>query len=154
MWFLNDSIIPTVRPIVRVIRIMFLNLLGKNSILSGFNIHRSVEPSRIASGLIISNGILEYIEVWLFESGLDLIRFLFDIFSIRNEYEAVIPIDEIIINVSKHSNFEFTIFSIIMSFEKYPEVKGNPIRAALVMPNVVVVKDILLLFFPIIRMSW
>lgn len=48
----------------------------------------------------------------------------------------------------------FTIFSIIISFEKYPEVNGNPIRAALVILNVVVVKHNFLLFFSIIRISW
>lgn len=57
--FLNDNIIPTSNPIVKVIIIILLNLLGKNNILSGFNIHRSKDPRRIAIGAMIIKGKFE-----------------------------------------------------------------------------------------------
>lgn len=85
---------------------------------------------------------------------MDLIEFLFDENIIRIEYEAVIPIDEIIIKVSKHSSFEEIIVSIMTSFEKNPEVKGNPIKAAFVIIKVDDTKGIFKLFNCIMRMSW
>lgn len=73
---------------------------------------------------------------WFCESGLYLIIILLDKNIIRSEYDAVIPIDIIIINVNIHSNFDEINFSMIMSFEKYPEVNGNPIRAVFVIIKV------------------
>jgi len=49
--------------------------------------------------------------------GWVLIIILLDRFVMRMAYEIVIPIDEIINNVSKHSSLEEIIFSMIMSFE-------------------------------------
>nr|WP_245959538.1 hypothetical protein [Neobacillus piezotolerans] len=57
------------------------------------------------------------------------------------------------IKVKIHSIFEEIIFSMIMSFEKNPDVKGKPIKAALVKPMIVVVIGILFLFILIIRIS-
>lgn len=79
---------------------------------------------------------------------------MFDKYIIRIEYDAVIPIEEIIIKVRIHSILEEIIFSMIISFEKKPEVKGSPIRAALVRPKIVVVIGILIVFILIIRISW
>lgn len=117
-------------------------------------VHKRIEPIKIAIGLINKIGIFEYKEEWLFESDLHLIVNLLDKCIIRIEYDAVIPIVEIIIKVKIHSIFEEIIFSIIMSLEKNPEVKGNPIKAALVNPRIVVVIGILIVFILIIRMSW
>lgn len=152
--FLKESIIPIKNPNSKVIMIIFLYWLGKNSICSGFNIHIMIDPIIIAIGLIIRIEVFECEEEWLFKSGFDLREFLLDKYIIRSEYDAVIPIDEIIMMVSKHSIFDEIIFSIIMSFEKNPEVKGRPIRAALVRPKMIEDIGILKLFFLIIRISW
>lgn len=50
--FLKCNINPTVRPNNKVIKIVFLNLLGKNNIFSGFIIHNNIEPNKIAIGLM------------------------------------------------------------------------------------------------------
>lgn len=79
---------------------------------------------------------------------------LLEKYIIRNEYEAVIPIEEIINSVNKHSSFDEINFSIIISFEKYPEVNGSPISVMFVILKVDKVNGMLGLFILIIRMSW
>lgn len=90
---------------------------------------------------------------WFCKFGLFFVIILLDKNIIRNEYDAVIPIDEIIISVNIDSIFDEIIFSIIISFEKYPEVKGNPINAILVILSVDKVDGIFDLFILIIRIS-
>lgn len=73
---------------------------------------------------------------------------------IRREYEAVNPIDKIIIIVNIHSIFEEIIFSMIISLEKNPDVNGRPIKAILVMVKITEIIGIFMLFILIIRISW
>lgn len=46
------------------------------------------------------------------------------------------------------------IFSIIISFEKNPDINGIPIKANLLIPKIDSGRGILLKFNPIIRISW
>lgn len=79
---------------------------------------------------------------------------LFDRMAIRIEYTMVNPIEIIIRIVSIHSNFEEIIFSIIISFEKNPDMKGIPIRDMEVIPITEDMRGIIIEFIPIIRISW
>lgn len=45
-------------------------------------------------------------------------------------------------------------FSMIISFDRYPEVNGNPISAIFVILNVEIIVGMLFGLFLIIRMSW
>lgn len=86
--------------------------------------------------------------------GFDFNKNLFDSIDMRIEYDIVIPIEEIIINVNRDSIFNLISFSIIVSFEKNPDINGIPIKDILVKPSVVEVNGILNEFIPIIRISW
>lgn len=68
-------------------------------------------------------------------------------------YDAVIPIDIIIITYKYIFIFEYIILSKIISLEKNPDMKGMPIRAKLLTPNKVKVKGRFRKFVPIIRIS-
>lgn len=55
---------------------------------------------------------------------------------IRKEYEAVIPIDRIInVNIIVFK-FDDIMFSIMISFEKKPDINGIPIKAILFNPKI------------------
>lgn len=134
-------------------RIFILVELGKIIFCSGLIIHNNMIPIKIAVGLIIIIGMLEKLFEWFWILDLCLMSVLFDRYIIRNEYKAVILTEEIINSVNIHSNFEDINFSMIISFEKYPEVNGNPINAMFVILNEVNVDGMLELFL-IIRISW
>lgn len=51
------------------------------------------------------------------------------------EYDAVIPIESIIIIDKIKFRLEVNINSIITSFEKKPDINGIPIRAILLIPK-------------------
>lgn len=87
-------------------------------------------------------------------SGFDLIIFLLDVINIRIVYDDVIPIDIIIISDSIEFVFDIIIVSIIVSFEKNPDVKGIPINIILDNPIIVGIMGDVLIFISIIRMSW
>lgn len=79
---------------------------------------------------------------------------LFERKDIRIEYVAVIPID-IIIKLDIDTFIEEDIiFSIMESLEKNPDMNGIPIRAILLIPNILSVIGEFLKFSPIIRISW
>lgn len=113
------------------------------SVCSGLIIHSRVVPIKIAVGFIIIIGIFDNEFEWFCESSLCFIEIKLLLNIIRKEYDAVIPTEEIIMNVSMHSSFDEINFSIIISFEKYPDVKGRPISVILVILNVDKINGIL-----------
>ena len=118
VWFLNDNIIPDNIPINITNIIDVLNMFGNKIIWSGLIIHNNIDPNEIAIGLINMIGRLEYKFVWFSIYELNGIECLKDLINIRNEYEAVNPIDKKIDNVRNDSNFDEIIISTIMSLEK------------------------------------
>lgn len=154
-FFLNDNIIPNINPNINIEMMFIFDFKGINIICSDDNIHEVIEPDVIE--IIDINEITikgEFVK-WFSDIGFDLMFSLFDIIDIRIEYDAVIPIDIIIIVDKINSSLEDIIFSIIKSFEKNPDVNGNPIRAMLVVPKTVDVNvEFIIEFDPIIRLSW
>lgn len=154
IYLLNDNIDPKIIPIIIII-IMMILLCGFNrKICSEFRIHDDHTPRTIVIGLIIRMGIYDSKLVWLIWLGFDFIKYLYDSSDIRIEYDAVIPIEIIIIIVRVDFNFVEISLSIIASFEKKPDKKGIPINLSLVIPKIDIVKGLEFKFIPIIRISW
>lgn len=142
--------------ILNTIMITIINFiwLGITIICSGLIVQLSSEPDGIIIILIVKIGKLYIYEWWFDELGNNFIVILLEISVIRIEYSAVNPTD-VIISIDKiHSSFDDIIFSIIISFEKNPDMKGIPINDILVIPNTVCVSGIDEEFIPIIRISW
>lgn len=154
LWLLNDIIIPNVTPSSMNAIINIFRLFGIMIICSGIIVHIIIVPNIIGDILIMKIGVLDMFIEWFIKSGFDFIVILFDSFIIRNEYEAVIPIEIIINNVKMHFNFIEIIFSMIISLDINPDVKGRPINAVFVIPNVDEIKGVFDGFIFIIRMSW
>lgn len=87
-------------------------------------------------------------------SVLDLFIVLFDIKDIRIVYEAVSPIDKIIMIDKKKLNSDLIIVSMIVSFEKNPEVNGIAINIILDNPRIEIIRGELNILILIIRISW
>ena len=121
---------------------------------SGEIIHVSHDPDVIANKLNVIIGIKEFIDWWLDWNARDLMLDLFEIKDIRIEYAAVIPIEDSITIDNIRFKFDEIIFSIIMSFEKNPDMKGIPIRAILLIPKIDKERGWLMKLIPIIRISW
>lgn len=152
---MNDRNKPSISPNVSINVIVILWINGIIIICSEFNIHIILVPVIMEIRDIIIIGIIQKFDIWFVVLGLDLIIYLFDNINIRIEYEAVIPTDIIIVIISKDSIFDEIIFSIIMSFEKKPDIKGNPINDIIVIPKIEDVKEVLFIkLILIIRPSW
>lgn len=138
--FLNCNKNPNINPVnkVKIIDILFKRDIMNN--WSGDKIQVNHDPEVIANSLNLMIGINDSIVAWLDVKELDLILDLLDNKDIRIEYDAVIPIDKIIRSNNSVLIFDLNIFSIIISFEKNPDMKGIPIRAILLIPKIVRVK--------------
>lgn len=139
---------------MRIIIIIILNKGVIRNICSGIINHVIHDPDVIPIDLRIKIGINALIDWWLENKGLDLFLNFLDEKDIRREYEVVIPIDNIIrINIGVFVDLEI-VFSIIISFEKNPDMNGTPIRAILFTPKMVKVIGYDFILSPIMRMSW
>lgn len=151
--FLNVGRNPISKPVISEIIIINLYVFDMKNICSGFNNQFIVVPDIILINLIRMIGLFENLVVW-FEFINFFNKFLLENKDIRIEYEAVIPIDIIIIMDKIDSILLEIIFSIIASFEKNPDIKGIPISAMFVIPIIDKVSGVWLKLILIIRMSW
>lgn len=152
--FLNWKVKPKMSPVMRINVIIFLFSIEIIKSCSEDNNHVSKDPDVIPNNLRIEIGISEYMDLWFDENGCDLIRVLFDDKDIRIEYEAVIPIDKVIMSIIIKFILDEIINSIIVSLEKNPDINGIPIKAILFSPRIDWVSGYFKKFNPIIRISW
>lgn len=83
--FLNCKINPNRIPIIRIIKIIVLLLIDINRIWSDDNNQVIIDPDEIPNVLRSIIGIIEFIDWWLDDKGLDLIIDLFGEIDIRIE---------------------------------------------------------------------
>lgn len=95
--FLNCNIKPIINPINSKIIINILFVYEIINVWSGDRIHVNHDPEVILNILSNTIGIIDSIVEWFDGIGFDLIFDFIDDNDIRMEYEAVIPIDIIII---------------------------------------------------------
>lgn len=152
--FLNWRIKPNNTPIIKVIIIINFLFKGKKNNCSGDIIHDSHVPDVIANNLNVIIGIIASMDLWFHDNEFNLMEDLLDNIDIRNEYDAVIPIDKIISINIRELKLEKIIFSKIISFEKNPDMNGIPIKANLFTPKIDKIIGKLMKLSPIIRISW
>lgn len=134
-FLLNWSINPRNVPEIKITKILIL-LLGeiRNNCSDETN-HVSHDPEVIAIILRIMMGIKQFKDWWFDVKGWDKIWGLFENKVMRMEYDAVIPIDNIIKVDRVKFKLDIIINSIITSFEKNPDMNGIPISAILLIPR-------------------
>lgn len=152
----KDNIIPIEIPINSNVKIVIFVFIFNIISCCGIKIQVIVGPiiKTINDKIII--GTLHLFDVWFILIGCVLIIILFEIIDIRIEYDAVNPNDKIIINDKIYSIlYDDNNFSKIISFEKNPDLNGNPIKAIEVIPKIVDVNvEFMVWFILIIRPSW
>lgn len=145
---------PSIILLIKIKRIRFLYILGMMNNWWGFVVHVIIIPVNIEINLIREIGILAEDELCMFISGLDFNVNFIDVNVIRIVYDAVNPMDVIIIKERMRLKFEEIIISMIISLEKNPDVNGRAIKVILESPMIVGVSGELFINIPIIRMSW
>lgn len=141
-------------PIIRINKILNFIWFGRIYNWVGIDIQEKTAPLVIDNGAMIIKGIsIRFFEV-VVESFFVLKIIVNVSFIVRIEYVAVTPIEEIIKIDKICINLDFIIISIIISFEKNPDINGSPIKASIAIPITEVMIGEFFIILPMCRISW
>lgn len=140
--------------VIRTSKILSFIRFGRINSWVGIDIQESIAPLVIDKGAIIIKGISIRFFGVVVESFF-VFKIIINVsFIVRIEYVAVIPIEEIIKIDKICVNIDFIIISIIISFEKNPDINGIPIKAIIERPITEAIIGEFFIMLPICRISW